>query len=313
MMIARPTAEAVGRLLPQFRRLKLLARGGFGDVYEAVDLESAGRRVALKVMVPLSTEVQSSFLVTARAEFLALREFVALRDRADLRKRERPSLMVEVFDFGTLTLEVPEGARGVWFTMELCIGALTPLIPQLPLASRRIVALQLLQALAELHSRKIAHQDLKPDNIYVWPLEENVGQLRLGDFGLARREVWNPTSQEELRFSPRYAAPELFGDPSAKLDPFRADQYSAGLVIYEVLSRGAFPFDVSSASRLATIAGAHLPRRPLVVADFNRNLSDLRWALERMLCPDPQDRFESMVGALDAVDTGLRHAGWPQS
>ncbi len=86
---------------------------------------------------------------------------------------------------------------------------------------------QILSALAYAHKRHVAHLDVKPENVILYP----EGRLRLADFGLAR--VVYRTRAASGSGTVGYAAPEqVMGKPS-----IRSDVFAAGLVLWQIFAR----------------------------------------------------------------------------
>ena len=108
----------------------------------------------------------------------------------------------------------------------------------LPLAQSTSIIIQLLNALAETHSRKIIHRDIKPSNIMVFDTPPNF-EIRVLDFGISSvldglQSQTLMTQQGNVRGTPSYMAPELFtGDTHASIE---SDLYAVGLVYLECLT-----------------------------------------------------------------------------
>ncbi len=222
-----PLPERLG----PYRILSELGRGGMGRVFLADEIREAfQRRVALKV-------IDRPWVSPNR-----LRRF---RDEVRiLATLEHPGI-ARFLDGGTL----PDGT---WFlALEHVDGE--DLLSHcerntLPVAERVRLIAEVLSAVAYAHARGIVHRDLKPANILV----DREGRTRLLDFGVAKLlDADEPpeslvATEPELRvFTPAYASPEQFaGEPVQAA----SDIYSAGVVLYELLS-GTRPFDDAATSR----------------------------------------------------------------
>ncbi len=98
--------------------------------------------------------------------------------------------------------------------------------------------LQIMKALSHAHSRGIIHRDIKPHNIMV--LRD--GSVKVADFGIARFTASQNTLTQEAFGSVHYISPEQA--KGSRIDA-RADIYSAGVVLYEMLC-GRLPFEGDS-------------------------------------------------------------------
>lgn len=100
---------------------------------------------------------------------------------------------------------------------------------------------QMVSALSYLHLEKIAHLDIKPENLFL----QQKGKkfiLKLGDFGLSER-VKKPYLLTSARGSLSWIAPEvMMANKNNPFDPFKADVFSTGLVFFTALT-GYFLFD----------------------------------------------------------------------
>lgn len=211
-----PTPDELAALLPQYRFERMLAQGGMGAVYAAEQI-SLGRPVAIKV---LSRE--SSADGPYRERFVT---------EARLLGRLRHPNIVDVHDFG-------EAGGLLYIVMELLEGRtlLARIHRQPPLTQPEIVriAVQICDALAAAHAHGVVHRDVKPENIF---LDDSL-HVKLGDFGIARpREARDADDPDGYRMAtPEYAAPEMF-DFARPVD-HRADIFSLGVVLYEMLTGG---------------------------------------------------------------------------
>jgi serine/threonine protein kinase len=192
-----------------------VGRGELGDVWLAEE-EGANRRVAVKFLRRLThSEVAANEI---RNQGKLEHRYIARLYRYDIPKDGTPWLAMEYVD----------GLRlDVYCREQNCT------------VDQR---LRLFHAIAEAvqyaHSEKIDHGDLKPSNILI----KKGGEPKLLDFGLARhfQSSSDIARQEKVAgFTPAYAAPEQFRGSSAG---FRADVYSLGVILYELLA-GELPFD----------------------------------------------------------------------
>lgn len=151
-------------------------------------------------------------------------------------------------------------------------------------------ARQIAQALAAIHDAGILHRDLKPANIML----RSDGSLALIDFGLAK-QMWLEAAISgtgQIFGTPHYMSPEQ--GHAAPVDS-RSDIYSLGCIVYEMLS-GRRPFAADTA--MAVIYNhSHAPR-PVLPAE----VADLQPLVERMLAPEPKNRFQTMHELITWLD-----------
>lgn len=163
-------------------------------------------------------------------------------------------------------------------------------------ATAWIVA-RLAEALQHAHQRKVIHRDVKPSNV----LMGGDGQPMLLDFNVAQTSR-NSQLVASLGGTAAYMAPEHLRamaqrdqDLAARVD-HRADLYSLGMVLYEMLAGGR-PFAATSGysgALPALEAMAH--ERSQVIPSARSKRSDVPWSLEsivrKCLCPDPAGRYQ---------------------
>jgi len=151
---------------------------------------------------------------------------------------------------------------------------------------------QFLRALVAVHAAGIVHRDVKPGNIML----STDGRVVLMDFGLARRvERQALTVPGTVVGTPEYMAPEQAkGEPADA----RADLYSAGVVLYEMLS-GAPPYGgPDTLAILRKHVEAPVPSFSEALADLGEELDAI---LRRFLAKRPDERIPSAQAALDAL------------
>jgi serine/threonine-protein kinase len=204
-----------------------IARGGMAAVYYAVDTR-LDRPVALKVMhAGLSDDQQFVHRFIGEAKTAA--------------RLSHPNV-VGVFDQGTyeglvyLAMEYVEGR-----TLREILGEYGPLTPRQAFG----VLEPVLAALGAAHQAGLVHRDVKPENI----LLADDGRVKVADFGLARAttQATAQTSDGILLGTVAYLSPEQV---SRGVSDLRSDVYSAGIVLYEMLT-GQKPFTGESSMEIA--------------------------------------------------------------
>ena len=185
------TARVGVTLSDRYRLQRLIATGGMGQVWEALDTR-LGRQVAIKVL---------------KAEFSSDPEFVE-RFRAEARivaMLNHPGI-ASVYDYGETELE---DARTAYLVMEMVTGE--PLNSVLKRTGRLSLrhALDMLEqtgrALQVAHNAGLVHRDVKPGNIMITP----TGQVKLTDFGIAKAVDAAPVTQTGMVMgTAQYIAPE---------------------------------------------------------------------------------------------------------
>jgi eukaryotic-like serine/threonine-protein kinase len=204
----------LGQQLGNYRLINLLGRGGFAEVYlgEHIHLET---QAAVKV---LHTQVGSNELELFRKE---ARTIAHLDHPHIVRVLEFgiengfPYLVMTYAPNGTLRQRHPKGEK-------------------LPLNVILAYVEQIAEALQYIHSQKLIHRDVKPENL----LLDSSDNILLSDFGIASiaHTTISLTTQGEAG-TPYYMAPEQI----MKKPRLTSDQYALGVVVYEWLV-GTRPF-----------------------------------------------------------------------
>jgi serine/threonine protein kinase len=210
-------------ILDHYAITGVIGRGGMGVVLKAFD-STLHRDVAIKVLAPqlaTSAEARKRFLREARAAAAISHEHV-VTIHAVAEANGMPYLVMQ-YVAGVSLQEV----------LDRC-GALPP--GEIVRIGREIA-----QGLAAAHARGLIHRDIKPANIL---LENDSGQVKITDFGLARAvDEAGLTQSGSVAGTPQYMAPEQARGEA--LD-HRADLFSLGSVLY-AMGTGRPPFRADSA------------------------------------------------------------------
>ncbi|HXG90342.1 MAG TPA: protein kinase [Vicinamibacterales bacterium] len=254
-----------------------LGRGGVGEVYRAWD-PRLEREVAIKILkeqAEIDPDRVWRFVAEARAASAL----------------NHPNILV-VFDAavdGHTPYIVSELIEGESLRGEVRRGAV-------PLKRLLDLATQMADGLAEAHNAGIVHRDLKPENIMVTP----AGRAKILDFGLARTtglhsgkgvptDLDGQTQTESglLIGTVPYMSPE---QARGSAGDFRSDQFSFGLILYEMATgRSAFRREAPAETLEAII---HEEPTPLPEINAQAPLL-LWWIVERCLAKNPGDRYAS--------------------
>jgi serine/threonine protein kinase len=258
-----------------------LGVGGMGEVYRARDAR-LNRDVAIKV---LRTESAANPELRSRFE----------REARAVAALNHPNI-VAVYDIG-----VEAGQQ--YIVSELIEGeSLRSLLTGTPVAPRKLldIATQVADGLAAAHAAGIVHRDLKPENIML----AKDGRVKILDFGLARQtpavatasgnsdqtSFPDPNATSEmtregvLMGTASYMSPE---QATGKPVDFRTDQFSFGLIVYE-LAAGKKAFDRPSA--VETMAAIVREDTPHIEEKLP---APLKWTIDRCLAKEPEQRYES--------------------
>jgi len=286
-------ALQAGHLFGNYRIVRLLGEGGFGEVYLAEN-PLIERRAAVKVLhtaLAQDAELVRRFLNEARAAS-------AIRHRN----------IIEVFDAGV----TPEGAPYILMEFLEGVSLQKRLLDQgrLPLPVALEVARQAGSALAAAHEAGIVHRDLKPENIFLVPDPAAPGgeRVKILDFGIAKiksRSGTGGTMRTQtglIMGSPAYMSPEQCKD-SADVD-LRSDVYSFAIIVYEMLA-GRTPYVAASGTEMLIM---HLTGTPAPLCESVAGLpAHVDAAIMRGLARARADRFDSIasfVGALRGDEGG---------
>ncbi|HEY2098256.1 MAG TPA: Stk1 family PASTA domain-containing Ser/Thr kinase, partial [Pseudonocardia sp.] len=237
--MTRTHPSLVGTLLEhRYRVDRLLARGGMSSVYRGLDTR-LDRQVAIKIMDP---------------RFADDRSFVErfVREARSAAQLHHPNV-VAVHDQG---FDTPAGEDSglAFLVMELVDGGtLRDLMAEqgpLDVALALSIAEPVLSALAAAHTAGLVHRDVKPENVLIGRSSTVLtgGVVKVGDFGLVRAVASaGTTSSSVILGTVAYLSPEQVTTGAAAA---RGDVYSAGILLYEMLT-GQAPYTGDTALSVA--------------------------------------------------------------
>ena len=272
----------------RYRVDELIGRGGMATVYRGYDL-TLGRSVAVKVL-QRDLALDGAFRTRFRLE-------------AQAASRMAHPTIVRVYDAGEDSETAPDGSVSPvpYIIMELVHGALLKDIISagpvpVPDAVRYVDGI--LEALEYSHRAGVVHRDIKPGNVMV----TDAGQVKVMDFGIARAVSDSSSTVAETTHILGTAA--YFSPEQAKGEPVdaRADLYSAGVVLYELLA-GRQPFRGESP---VAVAYQHVSETPLAPSEVNETVPRALDAVAlRALAKDPFQRYQDAASFREALDATI--------
>ena len=280
--LKKSTDRYLGRTIAaRYRLIKRLGAGGMSTVYLArhVIIERLSAIKILHQNLSLNPAYRERFLREARAV-----------------NRINHKNIVEITDLGEadgvayLVMEYVEG--------ESLLAALQREV--MPWQRAVKIAIQISSALARAHQMQVIHRDLKPENIMLVPAFDDEG-VKLMDFGIAKLvDLPSLTFSEQLFGTPGYIAPEYV--EGVPIDA-RADLYSLGILIYEMVTR-SLPYDARGQAEMLL--------KPLTAAPIPPSTKvsglppDLESLVLRMLARKPDNRPHDAYAVHDALIDILR-------
>jgi serine/threonine protein kinase, bacterial len=284
-VIGSESGLRAGSQFGPYRLLRLLGRGGMGDVYEAEDTRKR-RVVALKLIAP-----QFSNDPTFRAR---------MQREADAAGRLTEPHVVPIHDYGEI-----DGQLYLDMRMIDGVDLTTALKRTGPMSPARAVAVirQVAAALDAAHASGVTHRDVKPENILI----TGDDFAYLVDFGIARAAADRGLTQTGTAMGTyKYMAPERFTNNDVT---YRSDIYSLACVLGECLT-GSPPFRADSIERLVA---AHLMEpapRPSQLRP-GRVPAALDEVVAKGMAKNPEERYRSAGelanAALDALTAPEQH------
>lgn len=264
-----------GAKLGPYEITSALGAGGMGEVYRARDTR-LGRTVAIKVLPQ------------------------RLSQRSDLRRRlDREARVISKLSHPNIcTLHDIGHQEGTDFlVLEYVEGkTLRELLACGMLPIQRIIqiSVQIAEGLAKAHEAGIIHRDLKPENLMVSPEVVKILDFGLAKLGLGSEDENSASTTLSAQTQPgmllgtfKYMSPE---QASGQALDFRSDQFSFGVVLYE-MATGKHPFQKAT---LPQTLLAITQEEPRAIASLNPEVPPpFCWVVERCLAKEPEKRYFS--------------------
>ena len=267
--------QYIGKMLDdRYEILELIGSGGMANVYNA-RCHRLNRLVAIKI---LKSDLADN--ADFRRRFHDESQAVAQLSHANIvsvydvsTNPDREYIVMELIDGITLKQYMERRGRMDW---REALHFIT----------------QIMRGLSHAHSRGIIHRDIKPQNIMV--LRD--GSVKVADFGIACLANQGQTLTQEALGSVHYISPEQArGD---RIDA-RSDIYSAGVVLYEMLT-GRLPFEGDSA---VSVAIQHLSSVPLAPRDIDPSIPEpLELICMKAMNSDPNKRYASADAMIEDLE-----------
>ena len=267
--------QYIGKMLDdRYEILELIGSGGMANVYKA-RCHRLNRLVAIKI---LKSDLADN--ADFRRRFHDESQAVAQLSHANI---------VSVYDVST-------NPDREYIVMELIDGIMLKQYMErrgrMDWRESLHFITQIMRGLSHAHSRGIIHRDIKPQNIMV--LRD--GSVKVADFGIACLANQGQTLTQEALGSVHYISPEQArGD---RIDA-RSDIYSAGVVLYEMLT-GRLPFEGDSA---VSVAIQHLSSVPLAPRDIDPSIPEpLELICMKAMNSDPNKRYASADAMIEDLE-----------
>lgn len=305
---------------PEFRDFRVIAESEKGAVFDVHSI-NRGFRVALKLA--------------------ADRGDPGTRQRFDkefeiLFANQHYARLLRIYgDHGGRWLTMKNGStvQHFFFTMKLCLSDVGRALDArvLDLCSRVIGIIQMLDGLNCLHTKDIAHRDIKPGNLFLELLKSDDAEypahpiaVKLGDFDIAKVSGRMDGSRTYHPIGTLYyLAPERWREDAPVHTDWRpSDQYAAGATAFQMLSQGNLPLDfkgLNDKEALSSFRDVHATgsKQALIIPERVQRHGPQRFprleqVLYRMMAVNPADRYENILKCKLALLDALAASGiWP--
>ena len=264
----------IGKMLDnRYELLEVIGSGGMAVVYKA-KCHRLNRLVAVKVLKSdLAEDADFRRRFRDESQAVAMLSHPNIVSVYDVSRGETEYIVMELIDGITLKQYMERRGRLNW---RESLHFIT----------------QIMKGLSHAHSRGIVHRDIKPQNIMV--LRD--GSVKVTDFGIACLSNSANTMTQEALGSVHYISPE---QAKGNRPDARSDIYSAGVVLYEMLT-GRLPFEGDSA---VSVAIQHLSSVPLAPRDIDPSIPEpLELICMKAMNSDPNKRYASADAMIEDLE-----------
>ena len=258
-IVSKPNGQSSTR---KFSKGRLLGKGGFAKVYEAVNTESK-QPFAVKIM-------EKSAISKSRARHKFMSEI----------KIHKSLSHVNIVKFEGFF----EDNENIYILLELCTNqTLSDLMrrrKRLTELEVRSYLAQIISSLRYLHAHRVIHRDIKLGNIFL----SDKMEIKMGDFGLAAKLEFEGEKKRTICGTPNYIAPEILQGKSGH--SYEVDIWSFGVLMFTMLV-GKPPFetnDVRTTYRRIKMNAYNFPQHVTVS-------SEARDLIEKILVSNPSSRL----------------------
>jgi serine/threonine protein kinase len=245
-------------LTPDYKNIGLIGTGGFARVFRA-NRRSDGKEVAVKIPISLDRSIGKSFM----------------REMNTWTKLKHQNI-VELYDHNILP--VP------YFEMEKCDSSLDIISKPIDLEKALWIIFNVAEGLKYAHNEKIAHRDMKPQNILL-----REGIPKISDWGLSKLTAESKTSTMAA-FSPVYAAPEHISPEKFGAKDEQTDIWQLGVIFYELVT-GKLPFQGDD---FINISLGIVNKDFIPASELNINAEKVDNIIKKCLQKEKANRYKNM-------------------
>lgn len=273
--------QYIGTVLEnRYRLTELVGKGGMAVVFKATDI-TMNRTVAVKILNEENNDdevaVKRFFTESKAIAMLSHTNIVAIYDVSSMSAKQK-FIVMEYIDGITLKDYLDKKGSLEW--SEACH-----------------YTVQMLSALHHAHGKGVVHRDIKPQNIML--LRD--GTIKVTDFGIAKISgTPSLTATDKAIGTVNYISPE---QASGKAVDFHSDIYSAGVMLYEMVT-GKLPFSAESS---VSVAMMHVQDAPMPPTSVAQNPANVPYGLEQIILKAMNKKPEARFGSANSMQRALEY------